>query len=185
MPVESPFPAQRETGRNEQAPEEEQGASPEQGAGAVRRCDRGAPARTATGDGKTECRPRIKGIWPAYHQLDLPLPHEAEQRIVEYIRAITSRRGRGHKFSYVRFQRTQMQLDLRGVPHRSAPTVSEGYNDTVGTDSARRDGERDAGALDCVLEGQQAPGCALLPSRHLPRWLQAGEDPHGTEDQYY
>ena len=131
MPVDVPAPAQRETGRNEQAPEEEQGAPPEQGPGAVRRGDRGAPTRPASRDGKTERRPRIKGIWPAHHQLDLPLPHETEQCVVEYVRAITLRRGDGREFSDVGFQCTQTQLDLRGVPHWGAPTVAEGHDDTV------------------------------------------------------
>jgi hypothetical protein len=151
----------------------------------VLRCDRGAPTRTVTCNGKTKHRPRIKSIWRSYHQLDLPLPDEAEQRLVEYIRAVTACRGVRRKFSQVSFQRIQTQLDLRGVPHRGPSTVGEGNDHTIRSDPSRCDGERDVNAFDRVLQGQRPFGSIPLLCRHLSRRFQAGEDPHSAEDQHH
>src|SRR5262249_49720469 len=134
--------------------EEEQSASPEEGASAMRGRDRRTPTRTASRDGKTEHRPRIKGVRPPHHQLELPLPHETEQRVVEHVRTIAARRGECRAFAHVSFQRTQTQLDLRGVPYRGAPTVGEGHDDAVGPDPARRNGERNVDAFARILKGE-------------------------------
>jgi len=116
--------------------------------------NRRTPARTASRDGKTERRPRIKGVWPAHYQLDLPLPYKTEQRVVEHVRTIAAHRGECRAFAYVGFQRTQTQLDLRGVSYRGAPTVGEGHDDAVGPDPARHNGERNVNIFDRILKGE-------------------------------
>src|SRR5262249_56918430 len=78
-----------------------------------------------------ECRPRIKRIWPAHHQLDLPCADETERRVVEHIRAIPVRRGEGRLCAKVGLQRLQTQLDLRGIPHGGAPMVAQGNDHAV------------------------------------------------------
>jgi hypothetical protein len=124
----------------------------------MRRRDRSTPTPTANRDGKTERRPHIKGVRPAHHQLDLPLPHETEQRVVEHVRTIAARRGECRAFAHVGCQRTQTQLDLRGVSYRSAPTVGEGHDDAVGPDPARRNGERNVDTFDRILKGERPLG---------------------------